>query len=382
MSAPPPSARSGPWAAARQFRVEHVTGAYPVWVGLGLFEAVPDLVAEHVPARKFAVVSDRTVSELYGGRLSSAFRSAGIAVVHVDFPAGEASKTVGEWARLTDVLLEAGLGRDGAVVALGGGVTGDLAGFVSATFMRGVPVVHVPTSLLAMVDASIGGKTGIDTPRGKNLIGAFHAPSLVVTDPALAGSMPSRARAEGLVEAVKHGAILDEVYLSEVEDGLDASVGGDPEALDRVVLGSVAIKTRVVTEDEREEGFRSVLNFGHTLGHGIEAASGFAMTHGEAVALGMVLEARLGERLGLTEHGTADRLEAVVRRLDMPTELPERVGAADVLAYAARDKKARGGETRYVLLQTAGTVLRDEGWARTVPLAEVEAVLREAEWAG
>jgi 3-dehydroquinate synthase len=368
---------TGGSSGVRTFRVECGEGSYPVHVGLGTFEALPDLVTGSVPAHRYAVLCDDNVDRILGARLVDGLRGMAAEVIRLTFPAGEASKNRHEWARLTDSLLDAGLARDGAVIALGGGVTGDLAGFVAATFMRGVPLVYVPTSLLAMVDASIGGKTGLDTTHGKNLVGAFHPPRMVVTDPRLAVTLSREQRAEGLVEAVKHGAILDDGYLTHIEENIEATLGADVDALGAAVEGSVAIKTRVVSQDEREQGLRSVLNFGHTLGHAIEAASDFGLSHGAAVALGMVLEARLGEHLGVTESGTGDRLAGIVRRLGMRDRLPEAVEPEAVVTFTGSDKKARRGAPRYVLLERLGAIAAGEGWVHPVPLDVVRTVLRE-----
>jgi 3-dehydroquinate synthase len=293
------------------------------------------------------------------------------------FAAGEASKTRASWAALTDDLLAAGLARDGGVVAVGGGVTGDLAGFVAATYMRGIPVVQVPTSVLAMVDSAVGGKTGVDTPAGKNLVGAFHAPRLVVVDPEAVTTLPRPQRAQGWCEAVKHGAILDEPYLAALERDVVGLLDGSPEPVERAVRRSVEIKAEVVGRDEREGGLREILNFGHTLGHALEAASDYALPHGSAVAVGMVLEAWLGERLGTTEPGTAARLTAVVEALGLPTAAPAGLGAEPVMAALERDKKVRDGRVRIVLLERPGAVAPGEGWARPVDRALVLEVLAE-----
>jgi len=239
-------------------------------------------------------------------------------------------------------------------------------------------LVQVPTSLLAMVDSSVGGKTGVDAPQGKNLVGTFHPPRLVVSDPDVIRTLPRRARAEGLVEAVKHGAILDAAYLRLVEDGLDAALAGDPSVLHAIVSGSVAIKGRVVAEDEWERGRRKILNFGHTLGHGLEAESKFKLGHGAAVALGMILEARLGERLGVTEEGTARQLGSVVARLGLAVDLPVGTDIDGVLGYVARDKKGVGGAPRYVLLERLGAVAPGEAWVHAAPERDVRAVLAES----
>jgi 3-dehydroquinate synthase len=293
------------------------------------------------------------------------------------FPAGEAHKSRESWLDLTDDLLAGGLGRDGAVVAVGGGVTGDLAGFVAATFMRGIPVVQVPTSLVAMIDASVGGKTGVDVPGGKNLVGAFHPPRVVVADPAVVETLPREERAQGLAEAVKHGAILDGAYLerlgAEGADLLDARA----RAVEWAVERSVELKADVVGRDEREGGLRQILNFGHTLGHALEAASGYGVPHGTAVARGMVLEARLGEELGVTAAGTAEHLSEVLGRVGLEPGTPGPVDVEGILGWTRVDKKVRGGRVRYVLLREPGAVARapDGGWSHAVDDAAVRRIL-------
>ena len=353
--------------------------AYPVLVGVGLLEALPALLDEHVPAHRYAVVADATVADLYGRETLARMRGAGLAVDLLTFPPGEAHKSRETWAALTDAMLSAGVGRDGAVVALGGGVTGDLAGFVAATYLRGVPVAQVPTSLVAMVDSSVGGKTGVDVPAGKNLVGAFHPPRLVVADTAVTATLPRGERAQGLVEAVKHGAILDEAYLRRLEADLGGLLEGEVGPTTAAVARSVEIKARVVEEDEREGGLRQVLNFGHTLGHGLEAAADYGLPHGSAVGIGMVLEARLGEALGVTRPGTAERLARIVVSLGLPVTVPSPPAPEDVLRFVRADKKGREGRPRYVLLESLGRVAREDGWSREVPDGPVAGVLRD--WA-
>jgi 3-dehydroquinate synthase len=274
-------------------------------------------------------------------------------------------------------MLRAGFGRDSAVVAVGGGVTGDLAGFVAATFMRGVPLVQVPTSLVAMIDSSVGGKTGVDVPEGKNLVGAFHSPRLVVVDPEVSVTLPREERAQGLAEAVKHGAILDPVYLADLEGDIPCVLNGEVGATGRVVVRSIEIKAEVVSKDERESGLRKVLNFGHTIGHAVESALGYRLPHGSCVALGMVLEARIGEALGVTRSGTGETLKGLVALLELPTELPPGLDPETVLAFTRSDKKGREGRPRYVLLAQAGQVASGADWAREVPDDLVLSVLRE-----
>lgn len=350
--------------------------SYDVLVGRRASADLPRLLEERVGAHRYAFISDERVAELHGARLLERCREAGLRGDLHTFPEGERSKTRAEWARLTDALLDAGHGRDSCVVAIGGGVTGDLAGFVAATYMRGVPVVQVPTSYLAMIDASVGGKTGIDVPGGKNLVGAFHAPALVLADPELLGTLPRSERAQGLVEAFKHGAIMDAAYLGDLATSTDALLEAEPERAQAVVLRSVELKAEVVAADEREHGRREILNFGHTFGHALETASGYEIGHGSAVAIGMVLEAELGERLGVSEPGTRRALERSLAALALPAS--GRVDPETVLDGLGRDKKVRGGRPRWVLLARPGAVAREGGgWSREVPDALVEEVVRE-----
>jgi 3-dehydroquinate synthase len=335
---------------------------YTVWIETEAAERLPTLVRRFAPAHRFAVISDANVAELYGSSIVDRF--SGAATLHV-FGAGEASKSRTTWIRLTDELLDAGHGRDSTIVALGGGVTGDLAGFVAATYMRGVPVVQVPTTTLAMVDAAVGGKTGVNAVVGKNLVGAFHPPSAVVVDPAFTKTLAPTVRAEGAVEALKHGAIADATYFRAVATHAGAIRSGDIGATRDMVVTSVRIKAKVVSEDERESGLRAVLNFGHTIGHAIERVDGYAGSHGRAVALGMVLEARVGELLGRTAPGTSDELRDALDRLRIP--LSARLDAGALIEAMRSDKKGRRSEPRFVLLDRIGEVRSGDGWTHSVP---------------
>jgi 3-dehydroquinate synthase len=293
------------------------------------------------------------------------------------FPAGEASKTRKNWSILTDAMLDDRHGRDSCVVAVGGGVTGDLAGFVAATYLRGIPLVQIPTSYLAMIDASVGGKTGVDVRAGKNLVGCFHAPKLVVADADTLATLPGQEREQGLVEAFKHGAILDADYFEYLEANAQRLLAADVEIATEAIARSVRIKADVVTRDEREDGLRQVLNFGHTLGHAIEAASVYSVGHGTAVGAGMLLEAELGERLGVTEDGTRARIASGLEMLGLSLESAPSVDVEDALRFLASDKKARSGRPRYVLLRRLGEVESDGGWSREVPDSLVREVLHE-----
>jgi 3-dehydroquinate synthase len=308
------------------------------------------------------------VAPLYGERVATSLARVAPATV-VPFPAGEWNKTRETWADLTDRLLTAGVGRDGAVLALGGGVVGDVAGFVAATYLRGIPYVQIPTTLLAMIDSSIGGKTGVDTPRGKNLVGAFHQPRVVVADVATLQTLPPVHRAAGAAEAIKHGVIADAAYLAGLLASARAILGADPEALLPAVRRSIEIKAAVVAEDEREAGRRAILNFGHTVGHALEAVSGYALLHGEAVAVGMAVEAELGVRAGVTEPGTRDLVLRALETFRLPCQSITEATTAQLLDAMAHDKKARRGAVRFALPRRPGEMARDVEGEWTIALA-------------
>jgi 3-dehydroquinate synthase len=334
------------------------SSGYPVHVGIGALEGLAREAEARIPRVRLALISDDTVAALHADAVEAPLRAAGRDVHRFTFPAGEARKSRAQWAALTDGLLAAGFGRDSAIIALGGGVTGDLAGFVAATYMRGVPVVQIPTSLVAMIDSAVGGKTGVDVPAGKNLVGAFHPPAFVLVDPRFTTTLPRKERAEGLVEAIKHGLIADAAYLEALERDAPLLLDGDIVATFHAVLRSVEIKADVVSRDEREGGIRQILNFGHTLGHALEARSEYRLGHGAAVATGMVLEAWVGEVMGVTLPGTRDRVEAVLSRFEqgghIPSAWPDAPDVASVLALTRSDKKARQGAVRYALLSHVG----------------------------
>jgi 3-dehydroquinate synthase len=344
---------------------------YPVVVQRGALAEVGRIAAAHAPAHRYVVIADATVAAHHGRTVIAGIPGENTMVLKV--PPGEQEKSRERWAQLTDAMLTAGCGRDTTVIALGGGVVGDLAGFVAATYMRGVPVVQVPTTLLAMVDASVGGKTAIDVPAGKNLVGAFHDPAAVVMDPDVLATLPAPALRGGLAEMLKHGVIADAAYWDRTVQALGGGIGdaGFTDALPRLIADSVAIKARVVAQDAREAGLRQVLNFGHTIAHAIERELDYGLAHGDAVAIGMVLEARIGEAMGIAVAGLSDRIADGVRLAGLPAELPANRGlAADALLTAtAGDKKARAGTVRYSLPRDIGVMEpgQDDRWSVTVP---------------
>src|SRR5216110_1584053 len=288
--------------------------SYRIVVESGALDTVGARLAELRVGSRTALVSDAAILRLYGKAVARSLESAGFTVTTVEVPAGEAAKTLAVAERCWDALLAAGLDRTSTVLALGGGTVGDVAGFVAATYMRGVNVVQLPTTVLAQVDASSGGKTAIDHPLAKNLIGAFHQPRLVIVDPAVALTLPDRDFRSGLAEIVKHGVVLDAAYFDDVERSAAALTARDLPTLTRIIGGSCRLKAAVIHRDPEEKGeWRFALNYGHTIGHALEAATRFEMwTHGEAVSLGIVAEARLAERLGLAAPDTTRRQESLL----------------------------------------------------------------------
>jgi 3-dehydroquinate synthase len=335
-------------------------------VRAGALGDVAAIVRDVAPKHRPVVISDSNVAPLHAEPIARALNAELLL-----FPAGESSKNRQQWAALTDELLERQLGRDTLIVAVGGGVCGDLAGFVAATFLRGVPVVHVPTSLVAMIDAAIGGKTGVDTRHGKNLVGAFHQPAAVIIDPLALHTLPLEHRRAGLAEAIKHGAIADESYFHWIAAHGPALLAPtlSTEVAERLVLDSVRVKVEVVAGDEREGGRRKILNFGHTIGHAVEHLSGYEMLHGEAIAIGMVVEARLGELTEWTLPGVAHEVAALCSAVGLPTRIPESFDTDAVVALTRGDKKARAGAAEYALPMRLGE-MNDANGRFSLPMDE------------
>jgi len=327
---------------------------YPILIGAGLLSDAPVLLGA-IAAQDVLVVTSETVGPLYLERVRAAL--AGKRVQALALPDGEAHKTLGTVTRIFDAMVAARFNRDGCIAALGGGVVGDMAGFAAACYQRGVDFVQLPTTLLAQVDASIGGKTGVNHPAGKNLIGTFHQPVAVIADISTLGTLPPREFRSGLAEVVKHALVADAAFLDWLEGHLEALLAQDPAAVAYAVQRSCEIKAQIVAADEREHGRRAELNLGHTFGHAIETATGYGdWLHGEAVSVGMVLAAKLSQRQGWLPAADVGRLRGVLRRAGLPVTAPG-IDAARALELMGMDKKVLGGRIRLVLLHGLGSAV-------------------------
>ena len=345
--------------------------SYRIVVASGALQSVGERLRELRLGSRAALVSDGAIMRLYGKTVVASLESAGFTVTTIDVPEGEAAKTLAVAEHCWDRLLTAGLDRTSTVLALGGGAVGDVAGFAAATYMRGINFIQLPTTVLAQVDASIGGKTAIDHPLGKNMIGAFHQPRLVVVDPAVARTLPEREFRSGLAEIVKHGIVLDADYFAELERDLAPLAARDLGVLERIIGGSCRLKASVVERDEREAELRHVLNYGHTIGHALEAATGYTRyAHGEAVSLGIVAEARLARRLGIADDETTTRQERMLETLGLPVRAPS-IDVEPIVSAMARDKKAKDGRVPFVLAPRIGAfrIVYD------VPTSDIRAVI-------
>jgi 3-dehydroquinate synthase len=334
--------------------VELGARAYPILIGAGLCSDAQVLGAQ-LPDRDLLLVSNTTVGPLYAPAVLRALPDRRI--VEVLLPDGEQHKILGNVARVLDVLVANRFGRDCVVVALGGGVVGDLAGFAAATYQRGVAFVQLPTTLLAQVDSAVGGKTGVNHPGGKNLIGAFHQPRCVISDTATLATLPVRELRAGLAEVIKYGLVFDIDFLQWLEQNIDALLKLEPEALAHAIHRCCDLKAQVVIRDEREQGDRALLNLGHTFGHAIESATGYSQwLHGEAVAVGMLVAADMSRSIGLLSSHDVQRVRDLLERTGLPAGAP-RIGAQRALEFMRMDKKARAGRIRLVLLERLGRAL-------------------------
>jgi len=354
-------------------RVETATANYPVFVGWGILDRLGEKMKQAGLSGTANIISDEIVFSIYGARVKKTLEKAGFAVNSCVVPPGEASKNITQAVKIYDYLIQRRVERNDVIVALGGGMIGDLAGFVAATFLRGLPWLQVPTSLIAMTDASIGGKVAVDHPQGKNLIGAFYQPCLVLVDVKTLNTLPQRELTSGWAEVIKHGLILDADLLQLLEDNAKDLITLKPAITSEVIARSVAIKCQVVSEDEREIGIRTILNYGHTIAHGLETATKYErFLHGEAVAIGIIGAAKLSHRLKLISGEDVERHKAILQKFGLPTDCSG-VALNDVLAAMELDKKVRGKAIRWILLKDIGqAVIRSD-----VPGKDVLSVLQE-----
>jgi 3-dehydroquinate synthase len=334
--------------------VELAERSYPILIGAGLLDNA-ELLDAHVPRGAVLLVSNTTVAPLYAATLKRGLRDRNI--IEAILPDGESYKTLDTLSRILDVAVANRLARDSAVVALGGGVVGDMAGFAAACYQRGVDFVQVPTTLLAQVDSSVGGKTGINHPGGKNLIGAFHQPVAVIADTNTLGTLPPRELRAGLAEIIKYGLIHDAAFFDWLEVNIDRLLAGSADALTHAIRRSCEIKAEIVGKDEREHGDRALLNLGHTFGHAIEAAAGYGTwLHGEAVGAGMLMAAAMSRECGFLSDADVTRVRALLHRVGLPIAAPD-VAPEAALEHMKIDKKVKAGRMRFVLLKRIGAAL-------------------------
>ncbi|MDB5951223.1 MAG: 3-dehydroquinate synthase [Massilia sp.] len=349
-----PSTLPSPTASPSLLTVDLGVRSYPIAIGPNLLSD-PALLARHVQGRQVAIVTNTTVAPLYLEAVAAPLRLAGLEVIEIILPDGEQYKNHASLMQIFDALLANKCDRKTTLVALGGGVIGDLTGYAAASYMRGVPFVQVPTTLLAQVDSSVGGKTGINHPLGKNMIGAFYQPRAVLADTATLATLPERELSAGLAEVIKHGAIIDLALFEWIEQNIGKLMARDQAALAHAIARSCEIKADVVRQDEREGGLRAILNFGHTFGHAIENGLGYgAWLHGEAVGCGMVMAADLSRRMGLVDEATVARMRDLVAAAGLPTVAPD-LGADRWLELMEVDKKNEGGAIKFILLKPLGS---------------------------
>lgn len=347
--------------------------SYPIFIEDGIMATVGADLAKRKIAKRFAVIADDNVARLYGSTLMRSLSEAGIAAELLTFPQGEASKNLQVFAGLASRLAQLGIDRKDGLIALGGGVTGDLTGFLAASYLRGLPFVQVPTTLLSQVDSSVGGKTGVDLPEGKNLVGAFYQPEVVYIDTAVLTTLPLGELIGGLAEVIKYGVIRDFDFFVFLERHLDQILCLEQASIQQMIFTCCRIKAEVVAEDERESDIRRILNFGHTIGHAVEAASDYSIIHGMAVAIGMVAALRLAVACELCKKSDAGRVAALINAYGLPTEIPADLDRQRIKKYLLTDKKTVAGSVFYVLPTTIGKVLI----TNEVSEAQLESVLQK-----
>jgi 3-dehydroquinate synthase len=328
--------------------------SYKIHIGRDIIDRIGVLLNKGNWINRYLIITDSQVNTLHGKRVLNTLRQMDLKIDLIDFPAGEASKNIQTSLRLVEKLIALGADRHTALIALGGGVTGDMTGFIASIFMRGLPFFQLPTTLMAQVDSSIGGKTGIDIPAGKNLLGTFYQPQAVFIDLSFLQTLPDLEFNNGLSEILKHGIIEDPQLLTSLEEETQAVKKREPKLLEKIITKSCRIKKRIVEMDEKEGGLRRILNFGHTLGHGLEAESGYTISHGQAVAIGMVYAATLSEKLNYLSSTDRERIESLIKAFELPHRIPKDLETKALMSRLTKDKKKEGALIPFILLKKIG----------------------------
>jgi 3-dehydroquinate synthase len=346
--------------------------SYEICIGYDILNRIAMMIANSGISDRYVIVTDDCVRTLYGEDLLAHLRNMGVKSDLIAFPTGERSKNFQTVLDLSKRLLDLGVDRKSALIALGGGVAGDLTGFVASVFMRGIPVIQVPTTLMAQVDSSIGGKTGINLPTGKNLLGTFHQPEMVLTDIKFLETLPEKEFNNGLSEVVKYGAIKGEPLFGKLENGIDLILDRNVCLLEEIITIACTIKADIVGQDEREKDVRRILNFGHTLGHAMETASRYTFSHGGGVAVGMIAAARLSERISDLDREEVCRIEQLIVALGLEKRVPPKISTDDMLSALRQDKKKIGDSIHFVMLRTIGEPFVVKGVAEQVLRETIE----------
>lgn len=337
---------------------KYMDDSYDIVIGKDITGDLTEFLSTKIPAHSYAIITDSNVEELYGRKLYDNIKSHLPVVELISFPAGEQNKNRHYKEMIEDIMLAHNFGRDSAVIAVGGGVVGDMSGFVAATYCRGIPHIQLPTSLVACVDSSVGGKTAVDTPHGKNLIGAFHQPLKVIIDISTLGTLPGKEMQEGMAEVIKYGVIDDSELFSIIEKNIDDIYNHDTDILTEIIERSCRIKAQVVEQDEKETDLRKILNYGHTIGHAIENLSSYRLSHGRAISIGMVLEALISVKIGYLGSDSAARIKKLIEKAELPTELTEKIDPEMIINTMKLDKKSRKGAIEMALPSDIGNMKR------------------------
>lgn len=330
------------------------SSSYEIRIGKDILDRMTLLIAKDHKAGRYAVITDDCVYAIYGKKFVDALKDIGLKTFLIEFTAGEASKNIKTVLDIAGKLMESGADRETCLVALGGGVVGDIVGFVASVFMRSVPYIQIPTTLVAQVDSSIGGKTGVDLSFGKNLLGTFYQPQAVFVNLSFLDTLPEKEFNNGLAEIIKYGIIDDEKMFCALEDNMNALKSKDTKFMSNIIENCCHIKKSVVEIDEKEQGLRRILNFGHTLGHALEAISKFTITHGEGVAMGMVAAARISEKMGYLENKASGRIETLIRQAGLPVKIPKSLDVEKIIVQLKMDKKKKNDVIHFVLLKKIG----------------------------